>query len=371
MSNVLALSTALPLSLPQLSSDDMDRQNRIARWRAPLKLPGSEAFSLQRLERPAAQPERPGDRMTLNLTLGAESLTAELPRALVLDLLRSLQSYVCLDPMPPADLAALLLEAALLPLVEVFERGVGQAVCLHGVAEASPHPDPRPVDHASCMRVPFRLRGPGMSQILWVEAPARAIDLLLRNWDAGTRGLDLLPVPLALQAGSTVLPARLIRSLRAGDAVLLQESEFGALHDSQPAVLRLVVADRFVASIGRVQAGWRLETPLGQAWKAGHILSENVTDGLAGVEPVVDLDELPVRLVFEAGRLELALGDVRRLGVGSILEIGTQPGQVRILVNGRRIGDGELISIENRSGVRITALANDAAERDPGGDAGA
>ncbi len=371
MSNVLASPVALPLSLPQLSRQEMDQQNRIARWRAPLKLPGSEAFSLQRLERPVEQPERPGDRLTLNLTLGADPLSAKLPRALVLDLLRSLQSSVGLEPMPPADLAALLLEAALLPLVEVFERGVGQEVGLHGVSDVSPCPEASPIDRASCMRVPFRLCGPGMSQTLWVEGPARTMDLLLRNWGAGTRGLDLLPVPLTLQAGSTVLPARLIRSLRVGDAVLLQEMQRSPPADSLPFVLRLLVADTFVVSTRRVQAGWRLETRLRQAWKAGHILSDNMTDGFVGGESMVDLDELPVRLVFEAGRLELPLGEVRRLGIGSILEIGTQPGQVRILVNGRRIGDGELVSIENRSGVRITALRNDIDERDQGRDAGA
>lgn len=371
MSNTPASSTARPLSLPQLSRDEMDRQNRIARWRAPLKLPGSEAFSLQRLEQACAQPDCPESRMTLNLTLGADPLTARLPRALVLDLLRSLQCGVGFDPMPPTDLAALLLEAALLPLVEVFERGVGLAVGLHAVADASPHPEPRPDNAASFMRVPFLLRGPGMSQTLWVEAPARTMEILLRNWGAGTRKMDQLPVPLMLQAGSTILSAGLIRSLRPGDAVLLQEMEAGQILDGLPSVMRLFVADTFVVSLRRAQAGWRLQTPLRQAWKAGQILSDNTTEGIAVAEPIVDLDELPVRLVFEAGRLELSLGELRRLGAGSILEIGTQPGQVRILVNGQRIGDGELVNIENRSGVRITALATNADERNPHGDSGA
>lgn len=364
-------SSALPLSLPALSRDEMDQQNRIARWRAPLKLPGSEAFSLQRLEQPKEQQDWAADRLSIDLTLGPDPLAAALPRALVLDLLRSLRSGLSLDPMPPPDLAALLLEAALLPLVEVFEQGVGLAIGLHAVAE-TPQPDPRPVDAASCMRIPFSLRGPGMSRTLSVQAPARTMDRLLQNWGAGRRKLDLLPISLALEAGSTILSVRSIRSLRVGDAVLLQGGAADLLRDGLPSLLSLVVADTFVAALRCGPVGWCLETPLRQAWRAGQILSDNATPGSADAEAVVDLDELPVRLVFEAGRLELPLGEVRRLGAGSILEIGTRPGQVRILVNGRRIGDGELVTIEKRTGVRITALAADTdVEQDSGGSVGA
>ncbi len=376
MSNAYAHPFPLAHALPTLSRDEMEQQNRIARWRAPLTLPGAEAFSLQRLEQ-TTQHDSIADRLIIDLTLGGDPLTATLPRGLVLDLLRSLQNSLSLDPLPPPDLTALLLEAALLPLIEVFERRAGSAIGLHGVAEMPRTPTPLSPDASAHIRTTFLLRGPGISQTLSVQAPVQTMDQLLRNWGAGKRKLDLLPVPLTLHAGSTILSARLVRSLRIGDAVLLQDVAAASLREGLPSLMRLVVADRLVATLRCTQTGLHLETALRQTWKAGQMADDNSVENLPGPEPVVDLDELPVRLVFEADRLELPLGEVRRLGVGSILEMGTRPGQVRILVNGRRIGDGELVSIDNRAGVRITALMTDPdsdaarnVDGDVGGDSG-
>ncbi len=106
-----------------------------------------------------------------------------------------------------------------------------------------------------------------------------------------------------------------------------------------------------------MQARWRLDAMLQPTTRAGQILSDNATSDPDGATPAVsDLDEIPVRLVFEAARLELSLGALRQLGAGSVLDVDAVPGTVRILINGRRVGDGELVSIDGRAGVRITAF---------------
>jgi type III secretion protein Q len=72
-----------------------------------------------------------------------------------------------------------------------------------------------------------------------------------------------------------------------------------------------------------------------------------------------DLDDLPVRLVFEAGRVELSLGELQRLAPGALVPLGRPPGEpLDIMANGRRLGRGALVQIGDSLGVRIVSLAN-------------
>ena len=57
-----------------------------------------------------------------------------------------------------------------------------------------------------------------------------------------------------------------------------------------------------------------------------------------------DLDSVPVTLVFELGRMQLALGELRSLAAGYSFDLGKDlRAPVDILANGRKIGSGELI----------------------------
>ena len=67
------------------------------------------------------------------------------------------------------------------------------------------------------------------------------------------------------------------------------------------------------------------------------------------------LDELPVRLVFELGRLSLPLAELEAIGPGYVFELGRDMRQsVDIVSAGRRIGQGEIVAIGDALGVRAT-----------------
>ena len=71
-----------------------------------------------------------------------------------------------------------------------------------------------------------------------------------------------------------------------------------------------------------------------------------------------DLDDLPVRLVFELGRVELSLGELQRLAPGALVPLGRPPDEpLDIMANGRRLGRGTLVQIGDSLGVRIVSLA--------------
>lgn len=160
-------------------------------------------------------------------------------------------------------------------------------------------------------------------------------------------------MPASFQIGATLLPPRLLRSLRRGDAVLVRDLYAPAAADQTlPCVLRMVLACKLMARVCRAERGWRLEGGLQAEREAGYIVDQ--ADDAHGEAPVLhDLDEVPIRLVFEAARMELSLGELRRLDSGSLLQIDVSPGTVRILAGGQPIGSGELILIDGRAGVRI------------------
>lgn len=71
-----------------------------------------------------------------------------------------------------------------------------------------------------------------------------------------------------------------------------------------------------------------------------------------------DLDDLPVRLVFEAGRIELSLGDLQRLAPGAVVPLARPVDEpLDIMANGRRLGRGTLVQVGETLGVRIVSIA--------------
>jgi len=71
-----------------------------------------------------------------------------------------------------------------------------------------------------------------------------------------------------------------------------------------------------------------------------------------------DLDDLPVRLVFELGRVELSLGELQSLAPGALVPLARPVDEpIDIMANGRRLGRGALVQIGDSLGVRIVSLA--------------
>jgi len=77
---------------------------------------------------------------------------------------------------------------------------------------------------------------------------------------------------------------------------------------------------------------------------------------------VAALDEtsignLPVRLIFELGRREMSIDELRNIGVGGSIPLDKPASSVvDILANGRRVGAGEMVLIGDQLGVKITRL---------------
>lgn len=68
----------------------------------------------------------------------------------------------------------------------------------------------------------------------------------------------------------------------------------------------------------------------------------------------LSVDELPVLFQVVLAEKEFTLSELRSLGAGSIVELGRGDGEpVRLALNGKLLGSGELVRIEGRLGVRV------------------
>ncbi|MEC8496407.1 MAG: flagellar motor switch protein FliN [Planctomycetota bacterium] len=70
--------------------------------------------------------------------------------------------------------------------------------------------------------------------------------------------------------------------------------------------------------------------------------------------------EVPVRVTVRVGRASLSLGELVKLGPGSLVPLDREAHEpADVLVNGKVIAQGEIVTIDNTYGVRITSVAKD------------
>jgi len=85
---------------------------------------------------------------------------------------------------------------------------------------------------------------------------------------------------------------------------------------------------------------------------------ENSTNALESPNLALLMDvELPVSIRF--GETEMLLEDIVKLGVGSVIELNSGVDDpVELIVNGKPLARGEVVTIDGFYGIRITEITN-------------
>ena len=82
--------------------------------------------------------------------------------------------------------------------------------------------------------------------------------------------------------------------------------------------------------------------------------------GLGHVDPKLELlYDLQLPVSIELGRTNMLIRDILRLGRGSVIEfekLVSEP--VDVLVNGKKVAEGEVVVMEKHFGIKITTLIN-------------
>jgi flagellar motor switch protein FliN/FliY len=93
-------------------------------------------------------------------------------------------------------------------------------------------------------------------------------------------------------------------------------------------------------------------------------MEEYMVEGPSGISKKTELNmdsllDISVEISVEIGRTKMAIGQLLSLSKGSIIELNKIAGEsVDILVNGKLLGKGEIVVVNERLGVRIVEIAS-------------
>jgi type III secretion protein Q len=292
------------------------------------------------------------DAVSFRLALGGRHGCLRMPAALVELCLRSL-GVDRVDRLSAVQ-CAMLLELALLDSVKSLEARLGLDVRVEARLKADEPED-------GVVPLYLKVRGlPSDEAVIEIRLDRRNVDAVasaLDEFSAPNPAAERLLIPVRIRLDTVDLTFGELRSLRVGDIVLLEG-------DSQsPRGPTAVVAERLQALVEATAEGFRFTSPLTHAAVSseGDLFMQQPGDPPNHVSlGEADLAQLPIRVVFELGRLDLPLAEIRRFAPGHLLPLA-RPSEsaVDIVANGRKLGYGSLVKIGDSIGVRIERLVTD------------
>lgn len=367
------MTAGRPLALRRVSAAD-------AMLAPPRRWPQGGVVLRRAGDVPAAAP-----RLRLTASLDGAAVRADIADDRLLA--RAQRRAPGFDPADIAepDLRALALEAALMEEIEAIEDLLGAELRLLSVApqelalfgaweDAAPAGARLRAQDENGAALADIWADPALAERIWRSLPCAA-----DASETGRRAEERIGLVLAARIGASTVTTGALRRIAPGDAlrvasaapsgraaaVLNERMVAGASFRGDQGA-ELVIQSRFErAALGAATV--LLEpSPAAQSHERGAHMSETQTER-ADAKTVGDaldareLDALPVRLVFEAGRAELTVAELKRLSVGGVvpLERSAEP-KVVVYANGRRFASGELIELDGRLAVEIDTLGDGA-----------
>jgi len=84
---------------------------------------------------------------------------------------------------------------------------------------------------------------------------------------------------------------------------------------------------------------------------------ENMAEGSSAELNLDSLLDVPIDISIEIGRTKMTIGELLSLSKGSIVELKKTAGEsVDIYVNGKLLGKGEVVVVNERLGVRVAKI---------------
>ncbi|MBO9664249.1 FliM/FliN family flagellar motor switch protein [Dokdonella sp.] len=173
---------------------------------------------------------------------------------------------------------------------------------------------------------------------------------------------DEVPLPCRLLLPVPDLSAATLRDVGEGDVILLGSRAIATstlrLHaDTGQAALDA----RHAWLAAAVAGGISITRPLSAAEFRNLTMNESVAETPPALTAEDVRDSIPIRVDLLIDTLSLSLADLGRLGAGQILEL-RQPvegARVELRANGKIIGSGELVSLGETLGVKVTRIGDE------------
>jgi type III secretion system YscQ/HrcQ family protein len=186
----------------------------------------------------------------------------------------------------------------------------------------------------ACLAFAFSLRVADLTGAfrIWMKDDAIAL-LAASGAPPAHPGISDVSWAFPISGGHVELSTAEIAQVEPGDVVLLTR-ELALLFPNFPA------------------QGWRLVTASGNFCQA--TIDKYFEGVLNDRETQPDLAGLPIRMHAIIGEKVMTLAEASMLGAGAIVELDEiKSASVRITLNGKAVGSGELVEVDGRLGVRI------------------
>ena len=343
-----------PLEMPQLRPQYAERARRLARRREAVDIGAGMRVSLV-ADTGQANWHEAGKPIEVAFTFAGELGYVRTVVPLIQRLLSRADIQLRPDQLD-AELAAFIIETVLAETIEQAEALFEGEINLLNLDTLE--------KRDGFARLAFEIETePGVVPLPgFIFGSTNLLSTLARHWETQPVHNETshnLTFTVASRVAFTDLSASALSVLEVGDAMLFDRV-------AVPGGAAIVVAEAIHASAAFDEAGIlhlseAFLTP--ERFGLGEFIMADGDDQERLTQTIDDaaLSELPIRLVFEVGRSEVTLDELRALGVGSPVPLDRAASSVvNIFANGKRIGAGEMVMIGDQLGVRITRLNSNA-----------
>jgi type III secretion protein Q len=344
------LSVASPLALAVLTPEAAERE----RWLSRRRRAGGGRFGALNVSLTPLPVHtiraRASSWQPIALSLGGSPACAFIPAGILAAFFRT--GAQALDPAAlDAEARGVVLEHLVAPILgQMAESGFPP---VRVISVGAPQPEPPAADIAFDLTIQnlrcALMLSAGQADLVGVRDYVDFLSLAPHDRSG-------LPAQVALRVGHTSLTGGELARLGEGDGIVFDETCL--LERSVVAV----VGERFaqICTVDDDVIGLQgplcvRPAPVLKSWLARSDMTFGPDDRLTA-EPG-SIRDVPVKLVFELGRVEMTLGEIELLGEGYVFDLGRPASNVvDIVAGGRSIGSGELVKIGESVGVRVTRL---------------
>ena len=279
---------------------------------------------------------------TFRLKTAGGEIFAELHHLPLGAITQSALDLTSLSRLPPV-LAEAILTRAMTLLLHQTARGAQTRI--HSLATCKPE------EMAGEEQLLLRIEGvwPETAEIRMRADRTAVYPLLLEFMPIRAKGqlpdavASQIALPCSLRLAPRDLPLARLKSLRQGDILILNSAR------------HVFHAPHAAFDLSHDGTNWII----GSLDMTNHAPPAEPNTQMAEA-PASDIGEIPVRLSFVLSEHTMTVADLQNLTKGSYLPLDPSPGTmgqaVRILANGRAIGEGHVVELDNQPAVRIARL---------------
>ena len=335
----------------QMTQRAAERARRLAVSREPIGMAPGWRVSLLAAPDLEAWAET-GPMIEVDLRIDGETVHLRTVKAAVETLIFQAEPRVRAEDLD-LELLAALLEAHAVEQIEALEGTLRTTFAVERVAEMRDHQNLAHLD------LSMTVNGALEPYPAAIYGSPSVLGMLASAWERRARNAAPRSEPtflLAARVATSTVSRAGLRGLAAGDALLFDRVA--------PDSGIVICIGEHLTTVGQITDTGAVTPHAPFAANSPYLLgefqmSENdfETEGSAAALDDASVSSLPVRLVFELGRREVSLEELREMAVGTPISLEKPASSVvDILANGRRVGAGEMVLIGDQLGVRITRL---------------